>query len=97
MTDLHYAYVGHFVHDGRFAEITLDPKTRLARPRIREELNRERVDHLASEFCSDAKRREDWRMWWKDGMLIVDQMNDPLAIEFVRLLMRCLGCDVVEK
>jgi hypothetical protein len=59
MTDRHLAYVGHFVHDGKFAKYTIDSNTRLTLPCLERKLTQNDLECVRSATClpTDCQRR----------------------------------------
>ena len=97
MTDRHILFVGRFVHDGYFAELSVRPSDGLGRPKLRHPLNLDELSRLAARVCPDEARRETWPVFFEDGLLVVEALtDDPAVSTFLRKLLADFDCELVE-
>lgn len=90
-------FVGHFVHDGRFAAIQADERTRVALPQIRQPLDESDCRQSAVEFCDgDVDRVNNWDMKVENGQIAFCEFSDATAVAWILELARTKSLDVIE-
>ena len=94
MTDRHVLFVGHFLHDGEYAEITVDANTGFARPCVTRKVTRE---ELKSTQGSDHISESDQGRILELGYLELDFATcDSHDIRFVSDLASQFSCDLLD-
>jgi hypothetical protein len=90
-------FVGHFIHDGRFAIVQIDETSNLASLRVRQPLDECEMRTSAIGFCGgDARRVMDWDIYFKNDQMVFCEFSDPTALAWIRELMRTRHLDVID-
>jgi hypothetical protein len=95
VTDRHIHYVGHFAHDGHFADVEFIDGW--ARPRTLRPLEPADLRRIAATIDPTSDKWAYWAVWFPRGFLEFDGgTGEPEAIDYFNAVVSGLGCDVVE-